>query len=293
MQAELLADQTRSTPKTPLYHYTGKAALRGILEHRRPWCFSHSQQSDDTEVRYSFQIVQRVIRDEIARGNPAVKSILTGLHGLLASNPMGKRFDFYFFSLSSHRDHARQWSHYGDYKKGFAIGFAPTLFQPDRTDLAPAPNENVFVGQVTYGNPATAARHRRGVRKLAEIIARVQKTNPHLVRGQNLQAWFDEMNKAFIAELLIWNCLTAKSERYRDEQETRYIIMGVCALFDGIRKQHNGRNYVETPLPLSDPGNISEIIVGPDAPADAEAMVAGLLNRFGYPPGIAVFRSEC
>jgi hypothetical protein len=76
-------------------------------------------------------------------------------------------------------------------------------------------------------------------------------------------------------------------------QETRYIIMGVCGLFDGIRKQHNGRNYVETPLPLSDPGNITEIIVGPDAPPDAEALVTGLLNRFGYPPRISVFRSGC
>lgn len=102
MQAELLDNQSRSTPKAPLFHYTGEAALRGILEHRRPWCFSHSQQSDDTEVRYSFEIAQRVIRDEIERGHPAVKSILTGLVDILATNPMGETFDFYFFSLSSH-----------------------------------------------------------------------------------------------------------------------------------------------------------------------------------------------
>lgn len=291
MQGELFADQARSTPEAPLYHYTGEAALRGILEHRKPWCFSHSQQSDDTEVRYSFEIAREIIRDEAACGNPAVKSILTGLDGILASNPMGETFDFYFFSLSGHRDHARQWAEYGDCRRGFALGFAPTLFQPDRTELTPVPNENVFVSQVIYGNGATADRHRRGIRKLAEIVARVQKANPHLVRGQNLQTWFDEMNKAFIAMLLVWNCLTAKSEAYRDEQETRYIIMGVCALFDGIRKQHNGRNYVETPLPLAAPGNIAEIIVGPNAPADAEVMVTGLLRKFGYPSDIPVTRS--
>ncbi len=291
MQGELLAEQARSTPTTPLYHYTGEAALRGILEHRRPWCFSHSQQSDDTEVKYSFDIARKVIGCEIARGNPAVKSILTGLDGLLTSNPMGKTFDFYFFSLSHHRDHARQWTEYGDQRKGFAITFAPALFQPDRTDLLPVPNENVFVGQVIYGNDKTATRHRRGFRKLTEIIARVQKAHPHLVQGRNLRTWFDEMNKAFIAGLLIWNCLTAKSEGFRDEQETRFIIMGVCILFDGIRKQHNGRKYVETPLPLSEPGNITEIIVGADAPIGAEAMVTGLLDSFGYPQGIPVTRS--
>lgn len=291
MQAELLADQARSTPKVPLYHYTNETALRGILEHRKPWCFSHSQQSDDTEVRYSFEIARRVIRDEAAGGQSAVKSILTGLDGLLASNPMGETFEFYFFSLSSHPDHAKQWSQYGDNGRGFAVGFAPALFQSTRAELAPVANENVFVGQVIYGKDATAARHRRGIRKLAEITGRVQKANPHLVRGQNLQTWFDDMNKAFIAELLIWNCLTAKSEEYRDEQETRYIIMGVCAAFNGIRRQHNGRDYVDTSLPLAEAGNITEIIVGPNAPLGAEVAVMELLDNLGYPRSIPVTRS--
>ena len=130
----------------------------------------------------------KTLATEIARGNPAVKSILTGLDGLLTSNPMGKTFDFYFFSLSSHRDHARQWAEYGDHRKGFAIGFAPALFQPGRTDLLPVPNENQFVAQVIYGNDKTATRHRRGVRKLADIITSVQKAYPHLVQGQDLLA---------------------------------------------------------------------------------------------------------
>jgi hypothetical protein len=203
LQAELLADQTRSTPVSPLYHYTGEASFHGILEHRKLWCFSHSQQKDDAEVRYSFDIARSVIREEAARGHPAVKSILTGLDGLLAKNSLGDTFNFYFFSLSGHRDHAKQWEGYGDKGRGFAIGFAPSLFQPDQTDLAPAANENVFVGQVIYGHPATSARHRRGIRKLAEIIKRVQQASPYLVRGRNLQEWFDTMNKTFIAELLI------------------------------------------------------------------------------------------
>jgi hypothetical protein len=41
------------------------------------------------------------------------------------------------------------------------------------------------------------------------------------VQGRNLQVWFDDMNKAFIAALLIWYCLTAKADRFRGEQETR------------------------------------------------------------------------
>lgn len=232
-----------------------------------------------------------MIGEEAARGNPAVNSILTGLDGILTSNPMGETFDFYFFSLSSHRDHAKQWEEYGDKGRGFAIGFAPTLFQPDRSELAPLANENVFVSRVIYGGDATSTRHRRGIRKLAEIITRVQRANPYLVQGKNLQTWFDQINRAFIAELLIWNCLTAKSEGYRDEQETRYIILGVRAIFEDCRKQHDGRDYVETPLPLREPGNITEILVGPDAPHGAEAMATELLKDLGYPAGISVTRS--
>jgi hypothetical protein len=164
MLGELLADQTHGTPRGPLYHYTGEAALRGILEHQKLWCFLHSQQSDDREVRYSLEIARRVIRQEALHRDPSVKSLLLGLDGILGSNPMGERFDFYFFSLSRHRDDAGQWDEYGDKRKGFAIGFSPALFQPDREELAPCPNKNVFVSEVIYGRDATRARHRRSVR---------------------------------------------------------------------------------------------------------------------------------
>jgi hypothetical protein len=162
MQGELLADQNRSTPTSPLYHYTGEASLRGILEHRKLWCFSHSQQSDDTEVRYSFEIAQRVIREEAARGQPAVKSILMGLDGILTSNPMGKTFDFYFFSLSSHRDHAKQWEGYGDKGRGFAIGFTPDALST-RSDRAGAAGERECLcqpGHLRRGQCVTAKRWR-------------------------------------------------------------------------------------------------------------------------------------
>jgi hypothetical protein len=44
-------------------------------------------------------------------------------------------------------------------------------------------------------------------------------------------------------------------------------------------------------LPLSEAGNTTEIIVGPDAPDGAEAMVQDLLRSHGYPHGIRVTRS--
>jgi hypothetical protein len=99
------------------------------------------------------------------------------------------------------------------------------------------------------------------------------------------------MNKVLIADLLIWNCLTVKAERYRNEQETRYIILGTRLVFDEWRRDHNGRKYVETHLPLSTPGNLTEILVGPFAPVGAEAEVRAFLRDHGYPESVAISRS--
>jgi hypothetical protein len=292
MQGELLSDQALSIPKAAIYHYTDLAALQGILEKQKIWCFLHSQQSDLTEVQFSLDIARRVIREEACRGSPPVASLLLGLDDLLGSNPLGATFYFYFFSLSSHRDDPQQWDEYGRKGTGFSVGLAPTLFQPDQPELLPRANENVFVSRVIYGRDVTRTRHRHGIRKLAEIVGRVSRANSGLVHGKILQAWFDKMNKILIADLLIWNCLTAKAACFQNEQETRYILLGIREVFDEWRREHNGRKYVETCLPLSALGNLTEIIVGPLAPVGAEDAMRAFLRDHGYPESIPVTRSR-
>jgi hypothetical protein len=119
-----------SIPHTPLFHYTGEAALRGILGHRKLRCFIHNRQSDLTEVEYSFGIATKVLKEEASRNHGHAQSLLLGLDDMLGNNPMSNTFDFYFFSLSTHRDHVNQWSGYGDKGCGFSIGFSSALFQP-------------------------------------------------------------------------------------------------------------------------------------------------------------------
>ena len=292
IQSELLADQARSVPESPLYHYTDQTALYGILEKQQLWCFLHSEQSDPTEVSYSMEIARRVIREEAGRGSPPVESLLTGLDGLLESNPLGETFDFYFFSLSGHRDDPGQWQEYGRKGTGFSIGFAPALFRPDQTTLLPRATENIFVSRVIYGRDATRTRHRRGVRKLAEVVGRIADSHRELVRGRNLQTWFDAVNKLLIADLLIWNCLTAKADQYRHEQETRYIILGVQHIFNDWRRSLGKRSYIKTWLPLTVHGNVVEVLVGPHAAADAEEDVRAFLRNHGYSDSIPVTRSS-
>jgi hypothetical protein len=290
MLEELRADEARTTPRSPLYHYTGEAGLRGILQTQKLWCFIHNNQKDKKELHYSLDIGRQVIRQEADRDHPFAERLLRGLDDLLANNPMGEIFDFYFFSFSAHRDHFSQWIDYGDEGKGFAIGFSPALFRIDRYELAPCANENDFVGRVVYGRDATRARHRPGVRKLAEIAERVGRAHPRLVH-ETYQAWFDRMNQDFIATMFIWNCLTAKADQFRSEQETRCIVLNVRSAFDDCRKHHYSRAYVELSRPLSKPGNITEIFVGPHTGPCSEVMVKELLQSNGYPADILISRS--
>ena len=290
MLSELRADELRTTPREPLYHYTVEAALRGIIEKQQLWCFIHNCQKDREEVKYSLNIARQAIDEEARSGGPYARSLLCGLNGMLDTVFDDQRFDFYFFSLSAHRDDAGQWANYGDKGKGFAIGFSPALFQPNQKTPLPCPTENAFVGQVIYGREATFARHRKGVRKLAKLAEGAANANPWLA-PQWQQAWFDSLNHEFIATLLIWNCLTAKRESFHCERETRFIILWERETFDPARRRHNNRDYIETPLPLSTPENIVEILVGRDAPGDAEAMVTELLTSNGYPGSIPVRRS--
>jgi hypothetical protein len=289
-QAQLLIEQKESTPVEPLYHYTDVKALRGILAKQQVWCFRHLHQRDRTEFGYSLAIARRVIK-EVGLTDDFFSHHFCGcLDDLLETNSLVDAFEFYLFSLSRHCDDLRQWMEYGDQGHGIAIAFAPVLFQPDQTELSEKASANLHVGRVIYGDGPTEERHRRAVERAAQITSRVANANLNAVKPIAL-SYLAAMAKQLIASQLVWNCLTAKSIGYQNEREVRYVIMNVPGKFDGLRKPLGDKYYIEADVPLKTAGNIKEILIGPMASAATEAMVAGLLNEFGYPYGIPIRRS--
>jgi hypothetical protein len=220
-----------------------------------------------------------------------VRSFCACLDDMLAVNALAGPFDFYLFSLSRHRDHAAQWRSFGGDGSGYALGLAPSLFQVDRDDLYDEANRNLHIGRVIYGEHATAERHRLSVARAAEIASRVGHAHPGLVHEVSCSRYLAMMAHELLASQLIWNCLTAKDDRYADEREVRGIMMNVRARFDPFRRTHGGRDYVEHALPLGTAGSITEIMVGPGAPAGAEADIGTFLTGQGYPGSIPVTRS--
>jgi len=291
-QAQLLKEQDASTPNAPLYHYTDEEALKGILAQEKLWCFGHQHQKDRTEFEYSLQIARRVIEEVGNSTDAPTKHFCACLIDLLNNNSFTAAFEFYFFSLSRHKDDPMQWRDYGQQGRGFAIGFAPTLFAPTEMTLKEHANENLHVGRVIYGDAATEARHRLVIETAASITSGVAWANYSLRKAVSPITYLRTMALEVIASQLIWNCLTAKHDDYANEREVRYIIMNVIAKFDKHRKTFKGKTYVEAPLPLKAPGAVMQILVGPNAPRDAENMVTNFLKAHDYPDGIPVRRSS-
>ena len=180
-QARLSVEQKESAPIEPLYHYTDERGLHGILESQRLRCFSHQNQKDQNEFAFSLGIARRVIREGAQSGDGVTHHFCACLDDLLETNGLATPFEFYLFSLSRHRDDKRQWQEYGQAGRGYAIGFAPVLFQPTQTELNERAIENVHIGRVIYGEEATAARHRLVIERSAEITSRVARSNRSLV----------------------------------------------------------------------------------------------------------------
>jgi hypothetical protein len=138
---------------------------------------------------------------------------------------------------------------------------------------------------VVYGDEPTFVRHNLAIRTAAEITSRVGRANIDLVKATGVAPYLAVMAHELLASQLIWNCLTAKEERFADEREVRGIIMNVRAKFGPWRRTHGGRSYVEHELPLKEADSIVEIIVGPKAETGAEDAVRALLKAEGYPEG--------
>ena len=288
-QQILKQDEIASTPTTPLYHYTGEDGLRGILSSQNLWCFSHLHQSDHSEFAYSLAIAREVMQEVKRSDDWVVKWFATCLEDLISNNSFTDVFEFYLFSVSSHRDDALQWKNFGAGGKGFAIGFSPAIFEPNRTTLNLNANENVFVGRVLYGEKAIRERHDHVIGGAASITAKFARENADAVKQVKPSTYLSAMAKELLADQLIWNCLTGKHERFKNECETRIMIMGVTPSFDGYRKVHAGKSFIESPLPLKVSNNIAEIIVGANCAVNAEKRLGQFLaaNGYTYPIGIA------
>ena len=285
---QLLAEQDASTPDHPALPLHNEQALNGILSNEKLWCFGHQYQKDVQEFRYSLEIARRVIKEVGETDDGPTYWFCACLLDMLDNNSFTDTLSFISLASAVTPTTPSNGGNTGTAGVASRSGLHRPCSRHRKASLNEQANENLYVGRVLYGDAAHSSRHRSVVSEAARIASRVAWANRPMSDTVKPSDYFSAVAREVIASQLIWNCLTAKHENFSNEREVRYIIMGIISKFDLHRKHFNGKAYVEAPLPLKTIGSIKEILVGPGAPAGAEAMVEAFLKANGYPEAIPV-----
>lgn len=293
--ARLRGVQRRDTITAPLYHYTDRAALSGIITNSEIWFTHYQHLNDDREIKFGMEIAKAILAESGKRWRKA-KIFCDVVADLFSPENVDGTFDFFIGSFSRSRDELHQWKNYAAHGEGFSIGLAPQLFaiEPDRTDRKP--DETSFVSPVCYGDQAARAQHRRAIESAARIAAETAERKAQVMRDINRgMPFFRELANRLVASELILNCLTVKGADWQPENEVRLFILGErTRMMPVVSTRLRGTEtvpYIKHRMPLRTPGNITELLIGPKAPPDAEDFACSLLAPFHSDPRSIVRRS--
>jgi hypothetical protein len=291
----LEAEQAQSTITAPLYQYTGWSGLSGIIESQSVWFTDYRHLNDPSELSHGVEVAHDALTAVAERSDRRVGLFLDTIRDLLVPKNFVGSLDFFTASFTAQRDDDGQWSEYGEKGQGFALGFAPKMFElVDGAGLAP--NEITFVGPVLYDRQAIFERHRCAIEAAASIFLAAADAHAELMAdGKVGWPFMRRMATEIIASPLIWNCITSKHTDYEIEREVRLILMGQTSnLARYIKTRMRGSEivpYVAHPFPIRAPGAIHEVLVGPAADAGAEDRVRDMLASHGL-ASVPVTRSK-
>jgi Protein of unknown function (DUF2971) len=288
----LQAEQDATTITEALYHYTDGRGLKGMLESGQVWFTDYRHLNDPSELMHGIDMARDVALRLSAGADGPFQIFLEHFSNLFRHGNFAGTLEFFIASFSRTRDDLGQWRAYADNGRGFAIGFAPCMFEVGR----PTPGRlSEFVGPVRYGIDEVNERHSAALEEAMTIFSETVIANADLNEAVRI-SFMDQFVREMMAQPLIWNCLTSKHPAYNYEQEIRLIILGTQAVVGPhVTTRLRGSEivpYIAHPMPLREPRNIAEIVVGPAAPADAKRTVRAMLNSLGVDPNIEVSRSD-
>lgn len=285
----LKAEQNTNMIDVPLYHYTDGRGLKGIIESGRIWFTDYRHMNDPSELIHGIEMAHHVARLMAPHADGRVRLFLETFIDMFRHANFEAALEFFIASFSRERNDLGQWRAYADNGRGFAIGFSPRMFSVVQQSQADRPPE--FVGPVHYTLDEIYARYNPPILEAAKIFLETVDANADLVRDKSIGIPFmQEFARELIASPLIWLCLTSKHPAYEHEHEVRLVIMGAPKhMLPFVTTRIRGSEivpYISQPMPVREPNNILEIVVGPSSSADAERSVHTMLNSLGVGPKV-------
>jgi hypothetical protein len=284
--------------KLPLYHYTDARGLMGMVSTEEIWLTSILYLNDPGEFSYGMSLARDMMKERLEKEHPIIQAMLAlMIVALNETKTFTSLMGLFVASFSSNGDELEQWRAYGDNGRGFSVGVSSKVFkQSDLIDRAKRPpNELIFMSRVIYDEAIAIRRQRDVVDKLVEIAARLVARDALTDDPGSLNAFYVKMLDVVISAL-VWNSLTTKHPAYRNEQETRLILLNESVkLGPYIKTRVRGSDivpYIPYSIDLRGPGAIGGIVVGPAAAPQAEHAVKCLFDGQEIDPGDVIKRSK-
>jgi hypothetical protein len=123
------SEQAQSAITMPLYQYTGWGGLCGIIESESVWFTDYRHLNDPSELSHGVEVAQEVLASVGQGADPRVGLFMEMIGDLLVPRNFVGNLDFFTASFTTERDDLGQWRAYADNGRGFALGFAPKMFE--------------------------------------------------------------------------------------------------------------------------------------------------------------------
>ena len=295
-EQNMLEQQAKDVVSQPLYQYTNAAGLKGIFDSQQMWFTDYRFLNDPSELRHGMDTARELLLKAQSGLDGRACLLLQCVTDMFCHDNIEASLAFFVASFSHARDDLGQWRAYADNGRGFAIGFAPYMFSIQKVSRL-SPDENAFLGSVRYGTADALNRNLLAIQEAVRIFLTTVDDNAALMEGDKATgtAFIQEFSRHLIASPLIWNALTFKHPAYAYEREVRLVMIGVADnLRSFIQTRLRGSEivpYIPHPWNVREPSAVVEVLVGPAAPAGAEAAVRTMLARYGLKE-LAVERSD-
>jgi Protein of unknown function (DUF2971) len=202
------------TPVPPLFHYTGAAAIRGILQSRRLWASGAQYMNDWMEVVYGYDIIMTGLRELVEKRKLAERSrAVFGDVLQLMESPDSPFIDAYFVAFCEKGNLLSQWRAYAG-TQGFAIEFDPLAIKGKLTLTTTAPARNLRLAKVEYDPKKQAKNFRELIDELSETIEATD------LPREDGKATLVEFTRTVLSS---W-AATVKHPGFEEEQEWRVIF---------------------------------------------------------------------
>lgn len=205
-----------------LYQYTNINGLMGILESQRIWGTEYTYLNDSMELSYGLNLVIEVI-DQLKQINYSYKWI-NEWFSLLRIYVVNRPEELYVSCFSEVGDQLSQWKGYGDFGKGFSIGFTTSELSRSKRKF---PYCNIRFGKVIYNTLIQKKIVNDEINSTIKSISDYYTDINHidlLSESARALAYFLRNKAIFFKSSLFeeereWRCIYINSERSEEKRQ--------------------------------------------------------------------------